>query len=122
MRPMLLPRNAGFTLVEVLVALGIFAVLATGYLISAGDAVRGLGLIQDKMMASWVAQDTITKLRTLDADKSDRFRDQTMEAMGRDWSVSFETKATEVESMSRVIISVGIDEPLVSLETYFISE
>lgn len=116
-------KTAGFTLVEVLVALGIFAMLSTGYLIVTGDSVRGLGLIQDKMFALWVAEDTVARLRTFEADSTNKFREQEVEFLDRSWVVSFDKESTEVKSLSRVTLSVALAEDsqfsLANLETYF---
>lgn len=115
-------RLSGFTLVEVLVALGIFAVLSTGYLIASGNSVRGVGRVQDKMIALWIAQDTATRLRTLDAEKAAPFVEQKVSFLEREWTVSFEQEETSVESLNRVTILVtqaGEDETFATLETYF---
>jgi general secretion pathway protein I len=113
----------GFTLVEVLVALGIFAVLSTGYLIVTGDSIRGLGQLQDKIFALWIAEDTVTRMRTFDANATGNFREQKVEFLERSWIVSFKKEATEVKSLSRVTLSVALAEdseyPLSNLETYF---
>lgn len=116
-------RGTGFTLVEVLVALGIFAILSTGYLIASGDAVRGVGRVQDKMIALWVAEDAITKLRTLDAEKAKPFVEQKITFLERDWTVSFEQEETSEETLSRVQVFVtqtDESEALATLETYFL--
>lgn len=118
----------GFTLVEVLVALGIFAMLAAGYLIASGEALRGLGRVQDKMIALWVAQDMVTQMRTLDAEKQDPFVEQKVTFLERDWVVSFEQQETNIEFLQRVTLFVassqeGEDpETLATLETYFLRE
>ena len=116
-------KCVGFTLVEVLVALGIFAVLSTGYLIVTGSSIRGLGQLQDKIFALWIAEDVVTRMRTFDADTTGNFREQKVEFLERSWIVSFKKEVTDVKSLSRVTLSVALaDEsnyPLTNLETYF---
>lgn len=117
-------KSVGFTLVEVLVALGIFAMLSTGYLVVTGDAVRGLGQIQDKIFALWIAEDIMVRLRTYEADQHRRqFSSQDIEFLDRSWVVRFKTEATEVQSLMRVTLNVSLldnpEDSLAQLETYF---
>jgi len=113
----------GFTLVEVLVALGIFAVLSTGYLIATADAVRGLGRVQQKMQALWLAQDTLVEFRTLKRQDKSRFESNKVEFADQDWVLSFDQQDTEVKFLTRVTVRVATEaspkNTVVSLEGYF---
>lgn len=116
--------SRGFTLIEVLVALAVFAVLSSGYLIATSNTVGGLSRIQDKAIASWLAQDTMTRLRTLKADEADRFVGETVDYAGRDWRIEYDVIDTDVSSMKRVMVQVALkddtDSILATLESYFI--
>jgi len=118
-----LRTKAGFTLVEVLVALGIFAVLSSGYLIATSEAVRGLGRLQDKVFALWIAQDTVTRMRSIESEQADSLTAQTVTFLDREWQISFNAEATDNARMRRVTIFVATDDDpesqLATLETYF---
>ena len=116
-------QQKGFTLVEVLVALGIFAVLASGYLIVAADTARGLSRLQEKTLAQWMAEDAFTRARTYESSSSNRFKSQRVEFAGVEWQLKFKTEKTDVSSMNRVTVSVAMasdtDNSIASLEAYF---
>ena len=46
-------RARGFTLLEVMVAMAVFAVAGLAVMKSAGEQVLGLGLLEEKTFASW---------------------------------------------------------------------
>ncbi len=53
----------GMTLLEVMVALAIFAVAGLAVMKSAGEQVQGLGLLEEKTLAGWVANNQLVQLR-----------------------------------------------------------
>ncbi len=116
-------QSRGFTLVEVLVALGIFAVLATGYLIVAANTARGIGRLQEKVFALWIAEDAVTRLRTFESDKVKALKTERVEYLGQEWQITFKTQKTDVKSLNRITLYVALrsdpDNSIASLETYF---
>jgi general secretion pathway protein I len=63
MRPSQLSRQTGLTLLEVMVALLIFAVTGSAILKAAGDHLSGVVIIQDMTFATWVANNRLTELQ-----------------------------------------------------------
>ena len=59
-------RLRGFTLVEVMVALAIFTVVAVTLVKTATLSVRHAGLIEDRSTAWWLAENEITRLRLME--------------------------------------------------------
>ena len=53
----------GFTLVEVMVALAVFAIVSVALVGNSMSTLRQAGIIQDRTLATWLAEDEITKLR-----------------------------------------------------------
>jgi len=56
-------RARGFTLLEVMVAMAVFAVAGLAVMKSAGEQVLGLGLLEEKTFANWVANNQLVQLR-----------------------------------------------------------
>lgn len=61
MKPM--PKTAGFTLLEILIALAILAILMTGLLKIASDNTRNLWHIENKTIAAMIAANHAAQLR-----------------------------------------------------------
>ncbi|PJE78613.1 Type II secretion system protein I [invertebrate metagenome] len=59
---MSLLRNKGFTLIEVMVALSVFAAAASMLIITNGNSVRFTRYLQDKIQAAQVADQYLNKL------------------------------------------------------------
>lgn len=109
---------AGFTLVEILVALAVLAIALTAAAHSLGAAVDTTVALRERMLARWVAEDRLTELElksewpALDTKEGDA----TMG--GRRFHWAQETGVTPVTRLRRVEVSVmlpGVKVPLVRL-------
>jgi general secretion pathway protein I len=77
------PCSSGFTLLEVLIALSILAILMVGLLKIAANNTRNLGFLENTILAEQVAQNCLLKLRLTDFKPE---RDESKEDMaGRRW-------------------------------------
>lgn len=98
------------TLLEVLVALFIFALTGTAIMKAASDHLTGVGQIEDITFATWVANNRLTRLH-LDKTwpiKNNKKGEQDM--AGRKWYWQQRITKTSDNDMVQVEVSVGLDE------------
>lgn len=103
-------RVAGFTLLELLVALAILAIVSIAVFNQGGDTARQLGGLEQKTLARWVAENEIAKLRLEYRLSGEPLRPRSSRDQvsygDRYWQVVEEIKTTEHPWMHRVEISV----------------
>jgi general secretion pathway protein I len=104
------PRPKGFTLVEVLVALTIFAILGFTVTSRIGDVVNQTFSLERRTVAHWVAENHVNRLRLTTQQAGEplptgRERERVMMA-GREWVVATEVIETESPLLRRVEVGV----------------
>ena len=110
----------GFTLMEVLVALAILAVLATTLVTQSGNFSSQLFRLEDKTVALWVAQNALDEAR-LEERAAEAQKPVEVEMAGRTWLVSRSITPTERPGFSRIEVGVtrdGDEEQLLSLSGF----
>lgn len=101
-------RAHGFTLLEVLVALAIFALVATSVLAASSRALKTAARLEDKTFALWVADNRLQEMQ-LATDPAAEGREQGEDTYaGRRWSWQSEVKATSEPDMRRVTLWVAL--------------
>ncbi|WP_167855926.1 type II secretion system minor pseudopilin GspI [Natronospirillum operosum] len=102
-------RNRGFTLVEVMVALSIFAVIATSLMYTATQSIRNTEILQERTLGRWVAENHLSELRLSDAPAINNYTDD-VSNFGRDWVIRWSVADPESETygahLRRVTVSV----------------
>ncbi|WP_022955931.1 type II secretion system minor pseudopilin GspI [Perlucidibaca piscinae] len=100
-------RQRGFTLIEVLVAMAIFGIVALTLLTHNRDQVRQAASLEDRLLAHWVALNTLTELQTGNSFP-DLGKAETSAVMaGRDWFVDYQVQPTPVNDVRNVRIDVS---------------
>ena len=100
----------GFTLVEVMVSLAVFAIVSVALVGNAMSTLRQAGIIQDRTLATWLAEDEITKLRMQPRSQENFPRPGTLRQtseIGRvEWSIETEIEESENDDIQRVTVRV----------------
>lgn len=100
----------GFTLLEVLVALAIFALIAASVLTASARSVRTASQLENKTLAMWVADNRLTELQLADTPPADGRDQGQVEFAGRRWSWQSEIQATSEPAIRRVTLWVATEE------------
>lgn len=94
--------EAGFSLLEVLVALAVLSVGAVSLLTATQTYVARVSEIENRTVARWVANDRLAALR-IGVEQPD-----IVDRMSQRWGVSVERSGTDDADLARVDIAVGL--------------
>ena len=115
-------RQRGLTLLEVMVALFIFAMTGTAILKAASDHLRGVGIIQDLTFATWVANNRISELSLTTKWPLSHNQKGNQELAERQWYWTQKVEKTADSELVQVVIEVYSDEqrsrPVTSVTSY----
>lgn len=115
MRPARAPE-AGFTLMEALVAMAVLAVGAVSLLTATEGHAARIGEVIDRTAARWVAEARLAELRLgVEPEPGP------VESYGRTWAVTAEIAPTDDPALARATVAVapeGAAGPLLTLTGY----
>jgi len=100
-------RESGFTLLEVLVALAIFALVAASVLTSTSRSLQTASRLEEKTLAMWVADNLIAELQLSRSSVAEGREQGEVEFAGRSWRWQSEIKATSDADLRRVTVWVA---------------
>lgn len=114
MRASRLPGQAGrgFTLIEVLMALAIFGVVSLMLLGQSRDQVRMAAGLEDRLIAHWVALNTLTDLQTIGGLPDTGSSETSTVMAGRDWFVTIRIGTTPAPEVRNAEILVSPYDPV----------
>ena len=98
------------TLLEVLIALFIFALTGTAIMKAASDHLTGVGQIEDITFATWVANNRLTQLHINKTWPLKNNQKGEQEMAGRKWFWQQRVSKTNDNDMVQVLVSVGLDQ------------
>lgn len=97
----------GFTLLEVLVALAIFAVVAASVLATSTRSLQNAARLEDKTLAMWIADNRLAEMQ-LAATPPSEGRDQgELDFAGRRWEWQSQVDATSDPALRRATLWVA---------------
>ncbi|GAC16335.1 type II secretion system minor pseudopilin GspI [Aliiglaciecola lipolytica] len=117
-----LKSNYGFTLLEVMLALLIFAITGTAIMKSATDHLNGVSQIENITFATWVANNRLTQINIENTwPIKDNLKGEE-DMAGTKWYWQQKLLKTPDESLVGVEVTVGLDEnferTITSVTTY----
>ncbi|MEE3239630.1 MAG: type II secretion system minor pseudopilin GspI [Pseudomonadota bacterium] len=99
--------NSGFTLIEIMVALGVLAISGVALLGNIGQATTDLTKLEDKVDALVLAEYTLNAV-LLEHSFPDLINDeQLVQRSGRDWRVKLTVSETPREDVRRIDVMVS---------------
>jgi len=99
-------RAAGFTLIEVLVALAIVVIGMAAVLGALSSSASTISYLRDKTFAQWVAMNRIATLRLAGQQPATGKSDGDIDYAGRSWHWAQEVVTTEVQGVERIDVKV----------------
>jgi len=107
-------KQGGFTLIELVIAVAIFAVVATTVYTRSGDTIRQLGVLEERTLALWLAENEMAMLRisrmNTDAEIPTNTITHQVEMGGREWRVEVRTSETSNPMLRRAEVTVARSE------------
>jgi general secretion pathway protein I len=117
-------RKAGFTLIEVMVALAIVALSLSAVVASVSQMVQAASAVQERTYANWIAQNKISEVRLSGTSPEVSETKDEVTFASVNWALSTKISATDVENLYRVDVAVSYanDEQVVRTVTGFIGQ
>ena len=116
----------GFTLLEVLVAMAIFAVVALALLNAGRDQLQTSARLEEKTFAHWVAMNRIAELEASGQLPSSGRGQETTTMAGQSWRLTIQVDPTPADNVRRLTVDVshapadfGEDPPTITSVTAF---
>ena len=107
--------EAGFSVMEALVAMTVLAVTAAGFIEAAGQSVRQVDQISDRTLARWVGEDALAQLRA-----GQEAPPSVIDAWGRRFLITVQRAPSDVASLDRVWVQITAEasQAQVTLDAY----
>ncbi|PTQ73754.1 type II secretion system minor pseudopilin GspI [Pseudomonas sp. GV071] len=104
-------RLGGFTLLEVLVALAIFALVAASVLGVSARSLQTAARLEDKTLAMWIADNQLSEMQLAPSPPGDGDQQGQVDFANRQWQWQSTVENTSEPTMRRVTVWVaGRDE------------
>lgn len=102
-------KQFGMTLLEVMVALVIFALTGTAVMKAASDHLAGVGQIEEVTLATWVANNRLAQVHLEKQWPPKNNHRGSQDMSGRTWYWQQQVISTNDDELRAVEVSVGLD-------------
>lgn len=102
--------QAGFTLLEIMIAIVIVALAGSAIVGATGSHMRMLSLTEDSIVAAWVAENRLAELQLEEVWPPKNNKTGKEKIAGRDWYWKQEVKKVESKDMRQVTVFVMASE------------
>jgi len=99
-------KHIGFTLIEVMIALSIFAVMAAAISRTASQNADTVLYLEEKTLASFVAENRITQIKLTGFPAATQTKDD-LEMANREWHITTKVEETPLPNFRRIEIKVA---------------
>lgn len=103
-------KAQGFTLIEVMLAMAVFAIAGIALLSAASNNARHIGHLEDKMLASWVASNQLVSVNLIDKWPPKNNLKGDVELAGREWFWQQKVLKTNDTNMRAIVMEVRLKE------------
>lgn len=103
-------RSLGFTLIEMLLALAVFAYVASSILSVLSQTANNLSDIEEMTFASWVANDRLTELQVSTTWPPRDKQQGQRELAGKTWYWSQKVEKTEDPNLRQIRVLVSLEK------------
>ncbi len=116
-------NESGFSLVEALVALAVFAMAGVGLVQLQSHSISTFQRVETRALADVIAQNQLTELVSTQAQRPVGSREQTLNFAGRQWRVKIEIVETPSPRTRRAVVEVGPADrrPVSRVSGFFVS-
>jgi len=115
-------KPLGFTLIEVMLAMAVFAIAGIALLSAASNNARNIGHLESKMFANWVASNQLVAANLVEKWPPKNNLKGDVELAGRTWFWQQKVIKTTDKDMRAIIMEVRLNEDdelaVTSLTTY----
>ncbi|WON76411.1 type II secretion system minor pseudopilin GspI [Serratia sp. UGAL515B_01] len=99
-------RQRGMTLLEVLVALVVFALAGLALLQTTAQQASGIGRMEEKILASWLADNQQVQLHLEHVWPEKRWSEKTVTFAGERWYLRWQGVDTQISQMRALDVEV----------------
>ena len=101
-------KSVGFTLIEVMIALAIFAVAVASLSTAMHGNVRNADYLKEKTIANWIANNKLVEIHAANTYPPLQDRSDKIEYAGAEWVVTTKVQKAQTKMPIRIVeVSVG---------------